>query len=184
MLNDENLIAECLKNNRKAQKLLYDKYSSKLMGVCLRYTNSRQDAEDVLIEGFINIFQKLSMYSGEGSFEGWMKRIMINGAISHYRANNKYRFHEDIEDCYEIKRNEETAIERLEVKQLLKLIETMPKGYKMIFNFFVVEGYSHREIAEMLDISEGTSKSQFSKARKWLQNKLAILQTDERNIGK
>ncbi len=172
MLKDENLIKECLKNNRVAQKELYDKYSSKLMGVCIRYTNSKEDAEDMLIEGFTLIFQKLSMFKGDGSFEGWMKRIMINNAISHFRTNSKYRFHKDIEEVYNEIEKQESIIEKMEAQRIMKLVNSMPKGYRMIFNLYAVEGYTHREIADKLDLSEGTSKSQFSKARKWLQNRL------------
>jgi RNA polymerase sigma factor (sigma-70 family) len=172
MLNEETLISECLKNNRLAQKELYDKFASKLMGVCIRYTNSKEDAEDVLIEGFTAIFQKLQMYKGEGSFEGWMKRIMVNTAISHFRQNSKYRFHQDIDEVINISEKQETVIEHMEAKRILQLVNSMPEGYKVIFNLFAVEGFTHREIGEMLNISEGTSKSQFSKGRKWLQNKL------------
>lgn len=172
MLKDEILIQECLKNNRIAQKELYDKYSSKLMGVCIRYTNSKEDAEDVLIEGFTTIFQKLSMFKGDGSFEGWMKRIMINTSISHFRANSKYRFHQDIEEVHNEIEKQETIIEKMESQRIMKLVNSMPEGYRMIFNLYAVEGFTHREIAEQLGLSEGTSKSQFSKARKWLQNRL------------
>ncbi len=172
MLNEEILISECLKNNRIAQKELYDKYSSKLMGICIRYTNSREDAEDVLIEGFTTIFHKLKMYKGDGSFEGWMKRIMVNTAISHFRQNSKYRFHQDIDEVIDISEKQETVIEHMEAKRILNLVNTMPEGYRLIFNLYAVEGYTHREIGEMLNLSEGTSKSQFSKARRWLQNRL------------
>lgn len=172
MLKDVTLIQECLKNNRIAQKQLYDKYSSKLMGVCIRYTNSKEDAEDVLIEGFTTIFQKLSMYKGDGSFEGWMKRIMINTSISHFRTNSKYRFHQDIEEVHNEIEKQDTIIEKMETQRIMKLVNSMPEGYRIIFNLYAVEGYTHREIAEQLGLSEGTSKSQFSKARKWLQNRL------------
>ncbi|MDD2413482.1 MAG: sigma-70 family RNA polymerase sigma factor [Bacteroidales bacterium] len=172
MLNEETLISECLKNNRIAQKELYDKFASTLMGVCIRYTNSREDAEDVLIEGFTTIFQKLEMYKGEGSFEGWMKRIMVNTAISHFRQNSKYRFHQNIDDVFDVSEKQETVIEQMEAKRILQLVNTMPEGYRVVFNLYAVEGFNHREIGEMLSISEGTSKSQFSKARKWLQKRL------------
>lgn len=172
MWNEELLIKECLKNNRNAQKQLYDKYASKLMGVCVRYTNAKEDAEDVLIEGFTTIFQKLSMYKGDGSFEGWMKRIMINTAISHFRLNSKYRFHQDIEEVHQEIEHQETVIEKMETQRIMKLVNSMPEGYRMIFNLYAVEGFTHREIAEQLGLSEGTSKSQFSKARKWLQSRL------------
>lgn len=172
MLNEETLISECLKNNRIAQKELYDKFASTLMGICIRYTNSREDAEDVLIEGFTTIFHKLEMYKGEGSFEGWMKRIMVNTAISHFRQNSKYRFHQDIDDVFDISKKQETVIEQMEAKRILQLVNTMPEGYRVVFNLYAVEGFNHREIGEMLNIAEGTSKSQFSKARKWLQKRL------------
>lgn len=172
MLSEKKLISECLKNNRKAQKELYDRFSYKMMGVCRRYTNSLEDAEDVMIEGFTTVFEKLSMYSGDGSFEGWIRRIMINAAISHYRNNKKHRFHADIDECYDVQQNQETAVDMMGAKQIMKLVETMPDGYRMVFNLFAVEGFSHAEIAQQLGVSEGTSKSQYAKARQWLQCRL------------
>ncbi|MDD2346177.1 MAG: sigma-70 family RNA polymerase sigma factor, partial [Bacteroidales bacterium] len=109
---------------------------------------------------------------GEGSFEGWMKRIMVNTAISHFRQNSKYRFHQDIDDVFDISEKQETVIEQMEAKRILQLVNTMPEGYRVVFNLYAVEGFNHREIGEMLNIAEGTSKSQFSKARKWLQKRL------------
>lgn len=175
-LKDEREIIDgCLKNNRRAQKTLYQAYSSKFLGICLRYAKDRQEAEDVLQEGFIKIFNRIGQYSGSGSFEGWMKRIIINTAITNYRQNLKRYNQVDVanltEDEIEIKAEDfEYTYE-----ELLKVVQSLPTGYRMVFNMFAIEGYQHKEIAAMLEIDVATSKSQYSRARKLLQKKLVEL---------
>jgi len=166
---DRELIEGCLKNNRACQKSIYDRFSSKMLGVCMRYTNSREEAEDILIEGFMKFYTSLSSYRYECSLENWIRRIMINNAISHYRVNER-KTHLYLEDLYVETDvyHSENILDKVAAKDIMVLIQKMPPGYRVIFNLFAVEGYSHKEIAEQLDITESTSKSQFLRARKWL----------------
>jgi len=166
---DRELIEGCLNNNRACQKSIYDRFSSKMFGVCMRYTNSREEAEDVLIEGFMKFYTSLSSYRYECSLENWIRRIMINNAISHFRANAR-KVHLYLEDLYVETDvyHSENILDKAAAKDMMALIQKMPPGYKVIFNLFAVEGYSHKEIAEQLNITESTSKSQFLRARKWL----------------
>lgn len=142
------------------------------MGICLRYCKSRDEAEDVLLEGFMTIFSEAHTFRKDGAFEQWMKRIMINTAINNYRKNLKHYFHADIAEIDEHTLIKSETLENYSARELMKLLDELPEGYRMIFNLYAVEGYKHREIAKMLDISVGTSKSQLSKARKMLQGKV------------
>ena len=166
---DRELIEGCLNNNRACQKSIYDRFSSKMLGVCMRYTNSREEAEDVLIEGFMKFYTSLISYRYECSLESWIRRIMINNAISHFRANER-KAHLYLEDLYVETDlyHSESILDKVATKDIMTLIQKMPPGYRVIFNLFAVEGYSHKEIAEQLNITESTSKSQFLRARKWL----------------
>jgi RNA polymerase sigma-70 factor (ECF subfamily) len=148
-----------------------------MMGVCLRYTNNYEEAQDVLQDGFIKVFNKLSKFVNKGSLEGWVRRIMVNTALDHYRKNKK--FQKDIEiDAVSFKlEKQEYIVESINAQDLLKIIQTIPEGYRVVFNLFAIEGYSHKEIAEQLGVTESTSKSQFSRAKKMLR-KILI----ERNI--
>jgi RNA polymerase sigma factor (sigma-70 family) len=176
MKNDQQLIDGCRRNDRKAQKALYELFSPVLLGICCRYTRDRAEAEDVMQEGFIKIFNHISQYTGTGSFEGWMKRIMINTAITHYRANLKHFNQLDIGEIRESRIEEKAAFDaEFSQEDLLGVIQQLPRGYQMVFNLFAIEGYSHKEIGEMLGIDVGTSKSQLSRARFMLQAKLKIL---------
>ncbi|HOS17322.1 MAG TPA: sigma-70 family RNA polymerase sigma factor [Bacteroidales bacterium] len=129
-------------------------------------------AEDVLITGFTSIFESLPMYKKQGSFEGWMKRIIINTAVNHYRTNKKHLSNIDIEEIDTINEISQKSYQDINVKDILNQIQMMPEGYKQVFNLFAIEGYKHTEIAEMLHIAESTSKSQYAKAKKWLQRRL------------
>ncbi len=170
---DRELVEGCLKNDRTCQKILYDRFASKMLGVCMRYTRSKEEAEDILIEGFMNFFNSLQSYRFECSLESWIRRIMINNAISHFRANKKRNY---ISFEYLTTTPEQSAIstpvDKVVEKDLQKLIQLMPPGYQIVFNLFAIEGYSHKEIASQLGISESTSKSQFFRARKWLSDRL------------
>ncbi len=172
MYSENELIEECLKNNRFAQKQLYEKYSKKMFGVCLRYAKCTQDAEDILADSFVQVFMKLSSYKGDGSFEGWIRRVVVNTSITAYRSNLKFNLNDSISEIYNLSNDDDSAIDLINVQQIKDIIQTMPDGYRMIFNLYAIEGYNHREIAEMLGLNEGTSKSQYSKAKKWLQTKL------------
>ncbi|MCX6257519.1 MAG: RNA polymerase sigma factor [Bacteroidia bacterium] len=173
MVNEKQLIEGCLKQDRKAQKILYEKYSSVFLGVCSRYTRDRSEAEDVLQEAFLKIFTNIKQYAGIGSFEGWMRRIVVNTAISQFRQNVKHYYQQDITDVKESKIDENVVIDAdFTQEELLQVIRDLPRGYQMVFNLYAVEGYMHKEIAEMLKIDVNTSKSQFSRARKIIQMKL------------
>jgi len=176
MHTDRQLINQCLKHERKAQKKLFDKFAPILLGVCIRYTKDRSEAEDVLQEVFVKIFKSLNQFEDKGSFEGWLKRIAVNTAITNYRQNKKHSFHDDITEVNET-RIENTSDNDVEFthEELLNVILELPDGYKMIFNLYAIEGYKHREIAEMLSIDVNTSKSQYSRARKLIQRKLEKL---------
>lgn len=177
MLSEEQIITGCMKNSRKAQKALYDKYASTMFAICLRYGSNRAEAEDMLQDGFVKIFLNISQYSGKGSFEGWIKRIIINNAISVHRKNLKHYYHQPFDDVNEndIVEEEDLIEDELTYDELFSLINELPEGYKMVFNLHVIEGFKHKEIAEMLNIDQGTSKSQFSRARAFLKNKIKEL---------
>jgi len=170
---DEKIIEGCISGKRRAQNQLYQKYSPGMLGVCLRYSNNLAEAEDILQEGFIKVFKNIKNFRKEGSFEGWIRRIIINSAIT-YISKNKITFKEIDEDKMELTEETETNESYIPVdpEVLLKLIQNMPEGYRMVINLYVFEGYRHKEISEILNISESTSKSQLSKARKYLKNEL------------
>lgn len=168
-LDEKSLIKKCLKRDSIAQKHLYDLYSKKLYGICLRYSQSEEEAQDILQDSFVKIFTKLDTFQHSGSFEGWLKRITTNTAIEYYRRRI------DITEVDELTPSpylSTQADNNLEVEELLKLIQELPDGYRMVFNLYAIEGYNHGEIALKLGISEGTSKSQFSRARAYLQKKI------------
>lgn len=172
-MDDLTLIEECVKNNPKAQRALFDKFAPKMFAVCLRYAKDREQAEDVLQDGFVKVFSKLKEFKSEGSFEGWIRRIMVNTALDQIRKNNKTLGDINTDDvAYKIHDNEHLVTDSLMAEDLLKLINAMPEGYKVVFNMFAIEGYSHAEIANTLGISENTSKSQYSRARAYLREKL------------
>ena len=162
------LVQGCLKNDRISQRKLYDLLSSKFFGMCLRYAKNVRTAEDMLQEGFVKIFKYLHKYSGKGSFEGWARRIMVNTAIEIYRKESKLFPLVNYEDqIYEPKFVYDS--DHLEYEDLLNHVQKLSTGYRTVFNLFVIEGYSHKEIAGLLSISEGTSKSQLARARNLLQ---------------
>lgn len=153
------------------QELLYKQTASKMMAVCMRYAKDRMEAEDVLQMAYVKIFQKVKEYRGEGSFEGWIRRIMVNTAIESYRKNLRMLNVVSIEDAYE-QPSQAFDYSSLGMQDLMKVIQKLADGYRMVFNMYIIEGYSHKEIAEALGISEGTSKSQLSRARAILQQEI------------
>ena len=166
------IVSECLKNNRLAQKELYGKLASRMYSLCIRYVGDREIAKDILHDGFIILFSKLETYKGEGSFEGWARRIFTNAALMHIRKSDVLKFSEEIETSAMNMKVEPNALERLEADRLMKLISAMPAGFRTVFNMYAIEGYSHQEIAKELNITEGGSRSQLSRARLWLQERL------------
>ncbi|MBA3971399.1 MAG: sigma-70 family RNA polymerase sigma factor [Bacteroidetes bacterium] len=152
-----------------AQKNLYEKFSRKMMGVCLRYCDSQEEAEDVVQNGFISVFENINTFKGAGSLEGWVRRIMVNTALTNIRKNKKFKQNIDLDSVEFMLPSATQANDSYEAKDLLKIIQTLPVGFKTVFNLYAIEGYSHKEIGDMLNISEGTSKSQYSRAKTHLQ---------------
>ncbi|MGI4022802.1 MAG: RNA polymerase sigma factor [Janthinobacterium lividum] len=163
--NLTNIISGCQAGNPKAQQALYKLYAAKMLGVCVRYAVDKMEAEDMLQNGFIKVFNKLNDYRGEGSFEGWVRRIMVHSSIEYYRKHHKMMQLVDMDTPGAEQTVNATAASSLEAKDLLAIIQTLSPGYRMVFNLYAIEGYSHKEIGEMLNISEGASKSQLSRAR-------------------
>lgn len=173
---EQQLIEGCIKGDRKAQKELYDRYSRKMMGVCLRYLSDRETARDVLQEGFIKVFTSMNSYLGYGSFEGWMRKIFVNCALEYIRKLDVLRETVDVNDSIELLNTEyETIISELSATELMKLIQELPGNLRAVFNLFAIEGYSHKEIAEMMGLSESTSRSHYVRAKQILQRRIKEL---------
>jgi len=169
---DEGFILRCLNNDSRAQEELYRAFAPKMYGICLRFARNQMEAEDVMQEGFIKVFRYLKDYRNDGSLEGWIRRTMVNTAINFYKKKIKYQKDVSLDQGEPISVEEESAIDRLSTQELLEMIRELPDGYRMVFNLNVIEGYTHKEIGDMLNISENTSKSQLSRARGVLQEKL------------
>ncbi len=166
--SETQIIQGCMQGDRKFQQVLYNHFASKMFSVCLRYANEYNSAQDLLQEGFVKVFKNIDKFRSEGAFEGWVRRIFVNTAIEHYRKHvNLYALHDSEVRSYEY--YEENALETLKHEDILKMIQTLSDGYRTVFNLYVIEGYSHKEIGEMMGISEGTSKSQLARARYLLQ---------------
>lgn len=169
--NDTQLIAQSLKNNREAQKLMFDKYASRMLRLCTYYIKDLQQSEEVMLNGFLKVFTKLSSFSNKGSFEGWIRRIMVWESISYLRRKKKLIFTNEIEVYGKyIENNIELDIA---VEDLHQYVNELSNGCKIVFNLYVIDGYKHAEIAEIFQISEGTSKTQLSRARKSLQKMIS-----------
>ena len=176
-LEEKELIEGCRKNDRRAQRQLYDLFASRMLAVCIRYTGSRENAKDVLQEGFLTVFDKIGTYKGQGSFEGWMRRVFANQSLMYIRKNDALKYADEIESVPEsgIGPGSEDPLTALSAKELMDLISAMPVGFRSVFNLYVLEGYSHQEIAEALGITEGSSRSQLSRGRIWLQERIKKL---------
>ena len=166
----DELLSGCIREDRIYQKRLYETYYGRMMSVCMRYTNDREEALDVLHEGFMKVYRNIKHYKPKHSLESWIRRIMINTAIDHYRKNKKYRNQVDIEYASAHSDDDGSgALSSMSVEEILKLVQQLPPSYRTVFNLYVIEGFNHREIGEKLGISEGTSKSNLAKARGKLQ---------------
>ena len=163
-MNELQLIEGCRKGERRAQKELYDAYSRKMMGVCLRYVNDRETARDLLQDGFVKIFTSMDSYTGSGSFEGWMRKIFVNCALEYLRKSDVLR-----------EATDSSAISDMSAAELMNLVKELPVGFRTVFNMFAIEGYSHKEISEMLNITESTSRSQYTRAKQLLQRRINAL---------
>lgn len=172
--NEKSLIKKAIANQRDAQQQLFAKYSPKMLGVCRQYVKDMHHAEDLLLQGFLKVFTNLDKFKFEGSFEGWIRRIMVNTCITYLRKKNVI----DVTDEDYVFNDAATEnLENTSVEDIQKLIDQLPEGYKMVFNLYAIEGYKHSEIAEQLGISESTSKSQLFKARKLLQQNYKKMNT-------
>lgn len=169
---EDELIQGCLKRDRSAQKHLYEMYSSKMYGICYRYIKDSMVAEDVMVTAFMKVFDKIGQFKSEGSFEGWIRRIMVNEALTHLRRNRSMYLETELEQA-DREPDYDKLSDHLEAEDLLNMIEALPAGYRIVFNMYAIDGYSHKEIADHLGISENTSKSQLSRARVYLQKKLS-----------
>lgn len=168
----EELVSKCLKNDIKAQREMYEWLAPRMFPVCVRYIGDREEAKDVLHDGFITLFAKLGSYKGDGSFEGWARRIFITTALMHLRRKDVLRNADQVDDFSGDFSYDPHVIERMDSRTLLQLVAQMPAGFRTVFNMYVIEGFPHNEIAQILGITEGGSRSQLSRAKAWLKEKL------------
>ena len=176
MFNLEKIIDGCIKDKRKEQIDLYNHYAPMLLSVCMRYVADKSEAEDILQDSFFKILKSIKEYAGKGHFENWMKKIVVNTAITHFHKEKKHYYHEEIDTVQDIEMQFNlTPHKELKVKELYELLKTMPDGYRMIFNLYAIEGFKHKEIAEKLNIDESTSKTQYLRAKNWIIKKMKKL---------
>ena len=171
---EAQLIQDCLRNDRNAQRKLYNAYAGRMLVVCVRYVQNQIEAEDILQEAFIKIFQNLDKFRAESTLGAWIKRIVVNTAISHIRLQQHFQNMDDVQVYENQITNNQSGIEGIQFQELIEMIQKLPKCCQAVFNLFAVEGYKHHEIAELLNITEGTSKSQYSRARVILQSMLSV----------
>ena len=172
---DKNLVDGCRRQDRHAQRFLYEHFSGRMLALCCRYVKDRMEAEDVMVTAFTKIFDRIHQFKGDGSFEGWVRRIMVNESLSFLRRNKGMYLETDIE-LAEREPDYDKLDNALEAEDLLKLISELPAGYRIVFNLYAIDGYSHQEIAAQLGINENTSKSQLSRARAYLQKRLVHME--------
>jgi RNA polymerase sigma factor (sigma-70 family) len=178
---ESDLIKGCMEGNRRMQEELYRRFSPRMYAVCLRYAGNAEEAEDILQEGFIKIFKKLDSFRSEGSFEGWVRRIFVNTAIEHFRSK-RYLLPVTEKEENTIEGKYTSVLDDLGAKDIMALVQELSPGYRTVFNMYVVEGYTHREIADILGISEGTSKSQLSRAKVILQDMVRTFIDKQRGV--
>lgn len=183
MLSDQELIDGCTKGDRAAQKALYDRYCRKMLVFCQRYAKSTAEAEDILQEGFIKVFKNINQFRAESRLDTWMTRIMINTALNSQRQKLYMLPMVDVTEL-QLPENEEISLSGFHLAELIKIIQSLPDGCRIVFNLFAIEGYSHKEIGEMLSISEGTSKSQYNRAKVLLRSKLGAAEMSYGKFGK
>ena len=169
---DLKLIKSCKEGDRAAQKVLYERLAPRMFPVCIRYIGDRELAQDVLQEGFITLFTRLDAFKGEGSFEGWARKIFITTALMELRRKDALKMSDELDVVRGMKTDTVSQLQKIGYKELMNLIATLPAGFRAVFNLYAVEGFTHKDISEMLGISETTSRTQLSRARAWLQNKI------------
>ncbi len=171
-MTEQELIQGCLYNDMLAQRELYNRYSPKMLALCYRYAQNREDAEDMLQEAFVKVFSKMHTFQNKGAFEGWIRRIMVHTCINVLKRNKKFADHADISEAFDLQLHEESIASILQAKQVVACIRLLPVGFRTVLNLYAVEGYNHKEIAELLDIGESTSRSQYARAKSALLNLL------------
>ncbi len=174
-MDEQQLIAGCKSENRLAQRELYEKYARRMLALCMRYVNDRETARDLLQDGFVRVFMNIRSYTGTGSFEGWLRKIFVNGALEYLRKSDVLREAADLESSAEAAQSDSSVIESLSAAELMRLIQELPAGFRTVFNMFAIEGYSHKEIGAALGITESTSRSQLTRARRLLQKRIKEL---------
>jgi len=168
-MTEEAIVSGCLHNDQIAQRELYHRYSPKMLSVCYRFAHNREDAEDMLQEGFIKVFSQIHTFQNKGAFEGWIRRIVVHTCINHLKKNKKFNESVDIIHATGIQVREESVPSIVQAKQVVECIRLLPIGYRTVLNLYAIEGYSHKEIAEVLDIEESTSRSQYTRAKQMLE---------------
>jgi len=169
-MTEEAILQGCLKNHAAAQRELYNRYSPKMLAVCYRFAHNREDAEDMLQDGFIKVFLQIHTFQNKGAFEGWIRRIIVHTCINHLKKNKRFNESVDIIQANTIPIREENIPSIVQAKQIIDCIRLLPVGYRTVLNLYAIEGYSHREISDMLDIEESTSRSQYTRARQMLED--------------
>jgi RNA polymerase sigma factor (sigma-70 family) len=185
-MTEESILQGCLQNDALAQRELYQRYSPKMLSVCYRFAHNREDAEDMLQEGFIKVFTQIQTFRSQGAFEGWVRRIIVHTCINHLKKNKKFNDSVDIIHATGVQVREESIPSIVQAKQIVECIRLLPIGYRTVLNLYAIEGFSHKEIADMLDIEESTSRSQYTRARQMLEDilvKKKILQKPKHKIG-
>lgn len=177
-ISESDLIKGCIEGNRQMQEELYNRFAPKMYAVCLRYANNADDAQDLLQEGFIKVYRNLHRFRAEGSFEGWIRRVFVNSSIEHFRKKAIQLSSVSDKEENTIENSDISALDSMAEKDIIRLIQELSPGYRTVFNLYVVEGYSHKEIGEKLGISEGTSKSQLARAKAILQKKVSQYLSD------
>ena len=185
-MTEEAILTGCLRNDATAQKELYNRYSPKMLSVCFRYAHNREDAEDMLQEGFIKVFSQIHTFQSKGAFEGWVRRVIVHTCINILKKNKKFNESVDIIHASGVQVREESVPSIIQAKQVIDCIRILPIGYRTVLNLYAIEGYNHKEIAEMLDIEESTSRSQYTRARAMLEDilvKKRIMQKPREKAG-
>ena len=179
-MDELQLIEGCRKGDRRAQKALYETFSRKMMSVCLRYVSDWETARDLLQEGFVKVFTHIDSYTGNGSFEGWIRKIFVNSALEYLRHAAVLRESTDLDQTAEVAQTDSSPLSDISAAELMQLVQSLPAGFRTIFNLFAIEGYSHKEISERLHITESTSRSQYTRAKQLLQRKVNALYGERR----
>jgi RNA polymerase sigma-70 factor (ECF subfamily) len=169
-MTEEAILQGCLKNSAAAQRELYNRYSPKMLAVCYRFAHNREDAEDMLQEGFIKVFSQIHTFQNKGAFEGWIRRIIVHTCINNLKKNKRFNESLDIVHANGVQIREESVPSIVQAKQIVECIRILPIGYRTVLNLYAIEGYSHKEIADMLDIEESTSRSQYTRAKQMLED--------------